>query len=46
MNKLAILLVNAYYVESNWALQEVQHTVHKNDNQFFPYFEIFVRILG
>jgi len=46
MNKLAIMSVIAYYVEGNWALQKVNHTFHEVDNQFVPYFEIYVRILG
>jgi len=39
MNKLAIKLVIAYYMDHNWALLEFQFTFNQVDRLFFSAFE-------
>jgi hypothetical protein len=38
-NKLAIMLVNAYYINQNWALYEVPLALDEVDHLFFSHFE-------
>jgi len=45
-NKLAITSVIAYYMDRNWALQEVQLAFDEVDSPIFSYFEISLRITG
>jgi len=46
MNKLAITLVIAYYIDRNRALREVQLPFDEAESAFFAYFESSVRITG
>jgi hypothetical protein len=44
--QLAIMSVIAYYMNQNWALQEVQLAFDEVDSPFFSYFIISLRIPG
>jgi len=45
-NKLAITSVIAYYMDRNWALQEVQLAFDEVDSPIFSYFKSSLRITG
>jgi hypothetical protein len=45
-NKLAITSVIAYYMDRNWAVQEVQLAFDEVDSPIFSYFESSLRITG
>jgi hypothetical protein len=46
MKTLAIPSVIAYYIDSNWALREVQLALNEVDSPLFSYFETSLRISG
>jgi len=45
LNKLAITWVIAYYMDSNWALHEVQLTFDEVDRLFISPFESYLRMI-
>jgi hypothetical protein len=46
MNKLAITLVNAYNMDQNWALREVQLDFDQVDRLFYSSFVSELRMIG
>jgi len=46
MNKVAIVLVIAYYINRNWVLRELQLAFNEVDSPFFSYFENSLIVTG